>query len=333
MSDPAKLKVVKQVDRPDILFSIARVPESTQLYVGSSDQRVYSFDAFDEKSKPQAFVGHRSYVSGLVLTHSGQLVSGGYDGRLIWWNRESRDQVRSLAAHQKWIRRVDVTPDGRTVVTVADDMVCRLWDADSGKLLRELRGHKPQTPHHFPSMLFCTGISPDGKFLATADKVGHIVVWEIPSGKKLKELDAPKMYTWDPKQRIHSIGGIRSLAFSSDSRLLAVGGIGQIGNIDHLGALARLEVFDWQKGEQTHEFPGDKFKGLFERLVFHPEGKWLLGAGGDHNGFIKFIDLESKKVMRQEKAPMHIHDLVVDENYNRIYAAGHGKVVVWEMSG
>ncbi|MBN82749.1 MAG: hypothetical protein CMJ70_21670 [Planctomycetaceae bacterium] len=333
MSDPAKLKVVKQVDRPDILFSIARLPESTQLYVGSSDQRVYSFDAFDEKSKPQAFVGHRSYVSGLVLTDSGQLVSGGYDGRLIWWNRESRDQVRSLTAHQKWIRRVDVTPDGRTVVTVADDMVCRLWDAESGKLLRELRGHKPQTPHHFPSMLFCTGISSDGKLLATADKVGHIVVWEISSGKKLKELDAPKMYTWDPKQRIHSIGGIRSLAFSADSRLLAVGGIGQIGNIDHLGALARLEVFDWQKGERTHEFPGDKFKGLFERLIFHPQGKWLLGAGGDHNGFIKFIDLDSKKVIRQEKAPMHIHDLVVDENYNRIYAAGHGKVVVWEMDG
>ena len=30
---------------------------------------------------------------------------------------------------------------------------------------------------------------------------------------------------------------------------------------------------------------------------------------------------------------MHIHDLVVDEYYNRIYAAGHGKVVVWEMNG
>ena len=97
------------------------------------------------------------------------------------------------------------------------------------------------------------------------------------------------------------------------------------------GALARLEVFDWQKGERTHEFPGDKFNGLFERLAFHPQGKWLLGAGGDHNGFIKFIDLEAKKVIRQEKAPMHIHDLVVDEKFERIYAAGHGKIVVWEM--
>ena len=118
MSDPAKLKVVKQVDRPDILFSIARVPESTQLYVGSSDQRVYSFDAFDEKSKPQAFVGHRSYVSGLVLTHSGQLVSGGYDGRLIWWNRESRDQVRVTGIARS--QTADTTPFPLNVVLYRD---------------------------------------------------------------------------------------------------------------------------------------------------------------------------------------------------------------------
>ena len=38
--------------------------------------------------------------------------------------------------------------------------------------------------------------------------------------------------------------------------MLAVGGIGKIGNIDHLEGKARVEVFDWQKGERTHEFPG-----------------------------------------------------------------------------
>ena len=43
-------------------------------------------------------------------------------------------------AHDKWIRKVaSPVADGKLVVaSVADDMVCRLWDAETGKLLHEL---------------------------------------------------------------------------------------------------------------------------------------------------------------------------------------------------
>ncbi len=122
------------------------------------------------------------------------------------------------------------------------------------------------------------------------------------------------MYTWDPVQRRHSIGGIRSLAFSPDGFKLAVGGIGMISNIDHLDGKARVEVFDW-RGGRTHEFIEDKVKGLVERLEFHPAGDWLIAAGGDNAGFLMFLDLKTKAtVLTQEKAPMHIHDTTFDES-------------------
>jgi len=203
---------------------------------------------------------------------------------------DKHSPIRSLEAHAKWVRAVEASPDGKTVASVADDMVCRLWDAD-GKLLRELRGHAEQTPHHFPSMLYAAAWSADGKLVATGDKVGHVVVWDAATGQPVKTLEAPGMYTWDPSARRHSIGGVRSLAFSPDGALLAVGGMGKVGNIDHLEGKARVEVFDWQKGERAHEFVSDQFKGIVNRLAFHPAGDWLAGAGGANNGFLLFFDV------------------------------------------
>ncbi len=331
MSNPQNLKVVKEQQQTGILFSLARVPGESRLFVGASDANIYDLDVMAEKPEPAALSGHESYVTGTVLAGD-QLISSAYDGRLMWWDIETRQTIRSVPAHQRWIRELAVTPDGRQVISVADDMVCRVWDAADGSLLHELRGHAPQTPHHFPSMLYTCAVSPDGRFLATGDRVGHNVIWELKTGQSIATVETPTMYTWDPKQRIHSIGGVRSLAFSPDSTYLAVGGIGQIGNIDHLGGPARVEVFDWKKNERTYELADDKFKGLVERLAFHPNSDWLLAAGGDHGGFIQFYDLETGKAIRQEKAPMHVHDLALSPQADEIYAVGHGKIVVWQLA-
>jgi WD40 repeat protein len=199
--------------------------------------------------------------------------------------------------------------------------------------VHELRGHKEKTPTHFPSMLFACAFSCDGKYLATADKVGHIVVWETASGKQATTLEAPGLYTWDPRQRIHSIGGIRGLAFSPDGKLLAAGGVGQIGNIDHLDGPARVEVFDWQQGKRTHEFAKTKFKGIVNMLVFHPQGDWLAALGGAGDGLLFFMDLKQNKVVKEEKVKMHVHAVALNEEGDTLYAAGHNALVTFELKG
>jgi WD40 repeat protein len=330
-ANPEKIKVIKQLSRGDIVFALARKPGTSQLFCGGSDFAVYELDFDQAKPEAKELGRHASYVTGLALAGT-TLVSGGYDGRLIWWNSESRSKIREVDAHRKWIRAVAAAPNGTVVASVADDMVCRLWDVETGRLIHELRGHEALTPTQFPSMLFACAISADSRHIATGDKVGHITVWDLESGQSLTTIEAPGMYTWDAVQRHHSIGGIRSLAFSPDGTRLAVGGSGKISNIDHLDGKARVEVFDWKKGERTHEFVSDPFKGLVEYLGFHPQGDWLLAAGGgDKDGFYTFFDLAAKKVLAQEKAPMYIHDLALNEKGNTIYAVGHKKIAVLGM--
>jgi WD40 repeat protein len=332
MANPAKLKSVKDHGVKQILMACARVPSSNTLYVGGSEFTVCECDPTAAKFELKPLGKHESYVTTVAL--AGKVpVSGGYDGKLTWWDASKKEATRTVEAHSKWIRQIAVSPDGKTLASVADDMVCKLWDASSGKLLHELKGHKEKTPTHFPSMLYAVTFTPDGKHLATGDKVGHVRVWETATGKFVTSLEAPGMYTWDGKQRTHSIGGIRGLTFSPDGKTLAVGGIGKIGNIDHLDGPARIEIFDVQSGKATHLFEKTKFKGLVNRLTFHPQGEWLLGAGGAGNGFFVFVDLNKGKVAKEEALKFHVHAIALNETCETLVAAGHNALAVYEMKG
>lgn len=331
-ADPTQLKVARTVRLKSIAMCIARLPGTERLFLGGSDFKVYEVPLSIEKPEPIEFQGegHQSYVTGAAIAGQ-QLVTGSYDGHLIWWDVDQRQPVRRIAAHDRWIRKVVASPDGKWIASVADDMLCKVWDAASGQLVHSLVEHKPMTPHHFPSMLFTVAYSADSQLMATADKVGHIAVWESVSGKKLAELEAPVLYTWDPKQRRHSIGGVRSVSFSHDGRLIAAGGIGTIGNIDHLDGPSRVEIFDWRTQQRIHQISDTTYKGLVEQIVFPVDAPWLIFAGGDNGGFVSFYDLVTGKVVQQSKLPMHVHAFVLNEAEDTLYAAGHEQLAVVEF--
>ncbi len=326
-----KVKVVKQLARPEIVFAAARRRGTSLLYFGGSDFRVHAVDIGRDRPEARELGTHLSYVTGLAVA-GGFLVSGGYDGRLNWWDLASGSQIRSIEAHAKWIRRIAASPDGQLIASVADDMVCRLWDAETGTLRSELRGHAEMTPHHFPSMLYACAFSEDGQHLATGDKVGRVNLWSVEDGRSVARLEAPTFYTWDPVQRRHSIGGIRALTFSPDGSRLAVGGIGQIGNIDHLDSKPRIEVFDWRAGRRIGEAQGEG-RGMVEHLVFHPRSQWLMGAGGYSDGFLLFCEPDGTKALAQAKMPMYVHDMVLNDDFNGAVAVGHHKLaaVSWSV--
>jgi WD40 repeat protein len=262
---------------------------------------------------------------------AGGLVSGSYDGKLIWWNPQDRKPIRSVPAHDRWIRQLAISPDGKTVASVGDDMVCKLWDAASGKEMRTFTDHKPLTPNNYPSMLYAVTFSPDGNLIATGDKVGHTAIWDAATAEKVGEVETPTLYTWDPRARRHSIGGIRSLAFSPDSKQLAIGGIGQIGNIDHLGGPSRVEIFDWQSNKRLHEIEDKKLQGLVEQFIYHPKAEWLLAVGGDNGGFVTFYDPQTGKLIHQEKAPMHVYAAALSADLSTLYTVGFNKIALWEL--
>src|SRR5258707_3958531 len=171
-ANPEKLKSVKDFSHKNICFAVARTPQG-RTFVGSSDFKVSEIDLAAAKPELKEIGGHESYVTGLALAGN-VLVSGGYDGKLNWWDIDKKTKIRTSDAHARWIRDVKASHDGTFLISVADDMVVKIWDAQTGKLRHEMRGHESMTPTYFTSMLYACAIAPDGKHVATGDKVGHI---------------------------------------------------------------------------------------------------------------------------------------------------------------
>lgn len=325
------LKRTAEWTSQDILFCIEQDCENARLWVGSSDFKVYEVDMSQEKPRRLEFEGqHQSYVTGLVRL--GQtLVTSSYDRHLNWWDVVERKLIRRVPAHAGWIRRVIASPDGQRVISIGDDMQCKVWSVETGESIASFSDHKPMTPHHFPSMLYAVASSRDGKWLATGDKVGHVAIWDAQRFEKVGELEAPIMYTWDPKARLHSIGGIRSLAFSPDGERLAVGGTGKIGNIDHLEGPARLEVFNRATCQRDLEIEDKNKKGLIEQIHWSADQTSILTAGGDNNGFITIYDAKSGELLHSEGQNGHIHGIACDDMLTNIFAASHERISRWAV--
>ena len=325
---PNNLRTVRQINRRDILFSVNLVPNSERILVGSSRGKVLELDASQNNPQDRELADHGRYVTSVRLVQ-GKVISGGYDGRLIWWDLANNRAIRTIEAHSRWIRHIAVSPDQSKIASVGDDMVCRIWNVENGERLHELRGHERRTPTHFDSMLYICRFSNDGRFLATGDRVGHVVIWDVNNGEQLSSVETPELYTWDGRQRIRSIGGVRALAFSPNDLYLAIGGVGQIGNVDSIAGPSRVEVFDWQKGEQLYVFTGEN--GIVNRLDYHPDNHWIFAVGGRANGLSMFYDPQNLEMIHRQNVPMHVHDLDYNNDMSRIYAVGHQKIAVLEV--
>jgi WD40 repeat protein len=330
---PNVIKVQKKFSLPGIGLCLASRTDKSLIYTGLSDFSIVRIDVATEKIEPAVIGsnGHSSYVMGLVRCGD-TLVSGGYDCSLIWWNADTGETIRRVSdAHARWIRMLAVSPDQSRIASVGDDMKTKLWDAATGDCVGTWGDYELKTPHGFPSMLYATTFSPDGKWLATGDRTGRVLVRDVSNGQIAATLETPVMYTWDPTARRHSIGGIRSLAFSNDSTQLAVGGMGKVGNIDHLEGVARIEVFNWQSKERRLEIEDNKHKGLVESLQFGPGDVWLASAGGDNSGFVSVWNMADGKVLAQDRAPMHVHDFELSTDSRSLIAVGHQQGAVIDL--
>ena len=271
--DPCRARVVQELKHGRAVHCCRFDSAGKYLFVGSEDNEIQQWHV--ETGVKTTLNGHDSWVRGFAFPPATDaVVSSGYDGRLIWWTRETSPprETKRWQAHRGWIRCLAVSPDGRFLASGGNDLLVKVWSTADQKPVAQLTGHQQQ--------VYSLAFHSDGEHLVSADYQGAVKIWEMATWRQSRELDASSMHVYNKANR-GSGGGLRSLAFSSDGRFLV--GSGVVGGGDPLGQAVNpgASVFDWETGQRKIVLRGrgDEL-GVAWGLTCHPTAGFVAAVSG-----------------------------------------------------
>ncbi len=274
---------------PTAILGGSLSPSDTSAVVACMDG-VYTLDIASGESKKH--YAHESYVSSAHWLAGDVLLSGGYDGRIDWFDLKGGTHIRQHPLHSFWSWGTGVSPGGKHFASVtgqylaggykyeprgeSEPSVC-IGSTETGEILHRL-SHVPPVQ----SVIF----SPDGERVAAGNLMGEVRVFDVASGETLATFTTPDFTSWGVIKSHCYLGGIFSLRFTPAGDELLLAGMGPMrdpmaGNGKQLWQKWRWTDDPPTLVDQTHE--GDSGEGLMESLAIHPGGE-LFAMGGRLRG-------------------------------------------------
>jgi WD40 repeat protein len=119
----------------------------------------------------------------------------------VLWDLESWSEIRTIEAQPGFIRFLDISPDGKKLVT--DDYaeaIAQVWDIESGELLQTFSGHTGFT--------YAVAFTPDSQSIVTTADDATLRLWTLEYGaviRRFPHADQVKDVAYDPSDSRYAL--------------------------------------------------------------------------------------------------------------------------------
>ncbi|MGB3293627.1 MAG: pentapeptide repeat-containing protein [Phormidesmis sp.] len=201
-----------------------------------------------------------------VTTHTQEngdslVISGGKDGLIEIWDRQTGETIRTLTGHTDTIRSLSVSKSGQWLVSGSGDGI-KVWQPQTGELIHSLPLRKNGGPMFMQSPIWSVAISPDEKTFVSSAYDGHIIVWNLAEGKQ--------------NYILHIDSTVWSVAIAPDGQSFVTG-----------SSDGTIRQWDLSSGELLQTFSGHS--DAVRAVAISPDGETL--ASGSWDSSIKIWNL------------------------------------------
>ncbi|GFF58342.1 vegetative incompatibility protein HET-E-1 [Aspergillus lentulus] len=194
-------QVIKTLEgHGDLVHSVAFSRDDKMLISGSHDNSVRIWDVQTGKLL-RILEGHTAAVRCVVVSAHSQVASCGDDGTIRTWDANTGALKHILTPDLGIIWSISFSPDGKFVAAAAGATL-QIWDVNHLQL---------QEIYQRDSMRASSvDFSPNGQRLAVGFQDGIVQIWNVEAG------------SWSLLQTLEAGEWVQSVAFSGDSRRLAI---------------------------------------------------------------------------------------------------------------
>jgi WD40 repeat protein len=331
-----KLEKEKEFMLATGVLSLDITPDAKTAFASCIDGSVQAVNI--ESGEKHALGEHDSYASSLALIEgSSMLISGGYDGALLWHDVTERKTTRRVSAHKFWSWQTAASRDGKFVASVTGQYICGGYKyeplAEREPSVRVFAARDGELAHDFAHVppVQSVAFSRDGKFLAAGNLMGEVRVWELADGKQVANFTTSSFTGWGIIKGHYYTGGIFALHFAANDGELYVVGMGSTTDPAAGNGRQLWQRFSWRDGKKLGETnESDSGRGLMETLAFHPSDKFFVMAGRLENGkwTTAFFDTKSGALIHSLDTKSRVTKAVFSRDGKRLFlgeALGQGK--------